>query len=178
MTRSQRIAVLAFISVLPHWAQTPQVPAAGLEAPWDARRILTDVEKNTAEFGPLLQQLNPQQWVTSKGAPSTYILQWQTAQRQVMDVSVVANQLMPKTENLPLALDLYFRLEALDVSARALNEGVQRYADPGVAAKLSSLIARNFDEKLPGRGVIIADDAALLASAETLPEPSPTSAPN
>ncbi|MBV8828074.1 MAG: hypothetical protein JO108_02480, partial [Acidobacteriaceae bacterium] len=73
------------------------------------------------------------------------ILQWQTAQRQVIDVSVVANQLMTKPENLPLALDLYFRLEALDVSARALNEGAQKYADPILAGKLGSLIARNFD---------------------------------
>ncbi|MBV8829869.1 MAG: hypothetical protein JO108_11650, partial [Acidobacteriaceae bacterium] len=105
LPRLHRIALLAVFSVLPHSAQTPQVPAAGLEAPWDARRILTDVQTNAAEFGPLLQQFNPQQWVSSKGAPSTYILQWQTAQRQVIDVSVVANQLMPKPENLPLALD-------------------------------------------------------------------------
>ncbi len=187
MIRLHSIVVLALLSVLPGAAQALQTPPAGLEAPWDARRILTDLEKNTSDLGPLLQQLNPQQWVNSKGAPSTYILQWQTAQTQLTDVSTTAKLLAQKTENLPLSLDLYFRLEALDVTTRALNEGVQKYADRTEGSKMTALIARNFDGRQRFRDYIrdlaasldqnfkIADEEAQRCRGTISKEPSPSS---
>jgi len=141
------ISLFAVLSAIGAAAQMQQPPATGLEAPWDARKILTDLAKNTSELGPLLQQLNPQQWVNTKGAPTTFILQWQSAQQQLNNVSVAAKQLAQKSEDLPMSLDLYFRLEALEVTTRALNEGVQRYADRSTANRMNVLIARNFDNR-------------------------------
>jgi hypothetical protein len=120
---------------------------AGLEAPWDVRKILTQVGNDTQQFQPVLAQMNPQQWYNQKGAPSTYIVQWQTAQRQVNDVLYSIRQLSQKTDSLPLALDTYFRLEALDVTARSLDEGAQRYANRATADKLNALIAHNFNNR-------------------------------
>jgi hypothetical protein len=44
-------------------------------------------------------------------------------------------------------MDLYFRLEALEFSSRALNEGVQRYADRPAAEQLATYLARNFESR-------------------------------
>lgn len=131
----------------PHAAAQQAPGPVGLETPWDVRTIVKNVVANTDQFRPLLAQINPQQWYDKKGAPSTYILQWQTAQRQLKDVTYSAQQLSQKTEDLSLALDLYFRLEALEVSARSLNEGAQRYDTREVADKLQALIAHNFNTR-------------------------------
>ncbi len=122
-------------------------PAAGLETPWDVRTIVDHIMKDSQQYQPLLARVNPQQWYDKKGAPSTYIVQWQTARRQVNDVLYTAQQLSQKTESLPLALDVYFRLEALEVTARALDEGAERYADRATADQLSALIAHNFNNR-------------------------------
>ena len=120
---------------------------AGLETPWDVQKIVANIVSDSQQIGPLLTQMNPQQWYDQKGAPSTYIIQWQTAQRQLNDVLYTARQLSQKTESLSLALDMYFRLEALEVTSRSLDEGAQRYANRAVADKLSALIAHNFNNR-------------------------------
>jgi hypothetical protein len=125
------------------WAQ--QQPA-GLETPWDVRKILADLTVQTNQLKPLLAQLNPQQWA-DKGASSTYILQWQTAQRQLQDVLVSTQRLAQKTDSLSLALDTYFRLEALEVSMRSLEEGAQRYGPRPMAEKLGAYVAHCFDSR-------------------------------
>lgn len=123
----------------------PQSKAeSGLETPWDVRSIITAINKDTAELRPLLAQLSPQQWYDQKGAPSTYILQLQMAQRQVNDIDVTTKMLSQKTEDLALALDEYFRLEALDISARSLAEGARKYGPRGQADQLDALVASNF----------------------------------
>jgi hypothetical protein len=133
-------------------AQVPQSnsaapPSAGLETPWDVRTILAKLNADTGELKPLLDSMKPQQWYDQKGAPSTYILQWQTAERQVNDVSEASKMLSQKTESLSLALDDYFRLEALDVTTRSLEEGVRKYGDRSTAERLSQLLARNFNNR-------------------------------
>src|SRR5581483_1609828 len=126
--------------------QTNPAPhAAGLETPWDVRTILAKINADTAELKPLLDSMKPQQWYEQKGAPSTYILQWQTAERQLNDVTEASKLLGQKTESLSLALDDYFRLEALDVTAHSLEEGVRRYGDRSTAERFSQLLARNFN---------------------------------
>lgn len=128
--------------------QPPQTPApAGLESPWDLRNILTALVKDNEQLKLVIAQLNPQQWYDQKGAPSTYIVQWTTAQRQVNDVVVASRLLSQNTESLSQALDTYFRLEALETSARSLDEGAHKYGDRATADKLSELIGRNFSNR-------------------------------
>jgi hypothetical protein len=128
--------------------QPPQGPApAGLESPWDLRNILTALVKDNEELKVVIAQLNPQQWYDQKGAPSTYVVQWATAQRQVNDVVIASRLLSQKTESLSQALDTYFRLEALETSARSLDEGAHKYGDRETADKLSELMGRNFGSR-------------------------------
>ena len=121
--------------------------AAGLESPWTVQDILARLSKDNEQLGPVLNQLKPQQWYDQKGAPSTYILLLQTAQRQLNDLVVSSKLLAQKTDSMPQALDLYFRLEALDVTTRSLAEGAKKYADRVTAQRFSELLAHNFDNR-------------------------------
>ena len=121
--------------------------ANGLEAPWDVRTILQKLGQDNDDLKPLLNHLQPQQWANQKGASTVYILQSQTAQQQLSDVSAAARLLAQKTESLSLAFDLYFRLEALDVTARSLEEGVRKYGERQTADKIDALLARNFSNR-------------------------------
>ena len=124
------------------------VPApAGLASPWGARQILDDVLKDNEKLTPLLSQMRTQDWESQKGASSVYTTQWQTAHQQLSDVITASRLLSQKTESLPLALDEYFRLEALEVTTRSLLEGVTKYGDRSTADQLSGLIARNFNAR-------------------------------
>jgi hypothetical protein len=126
---------------------TQATAPAGLESPWDVRNILAALVKDNEQLRSLIAQLNPQQWYDQKGAPSTYILQWTTAQRQVNDVVIASRLLSQNTESLSQALNTYFRLEALETSARSLDEGARKYADRAIADKLGELIARDFSNR-------------------------------
>jgi hypothetical protein len=127
-------------------AQVTQAEA-GLEQPGDVRSIIAGIIKDNQEMKPLLESMHPQAWYDQKGASSTYIRQWQTAQSQLQDVLTSAQLLAQKTEDLPLALDTYFRIEALEVTARSLDEGAREYGNRANADQLGVLIARNFDSR-------------------------------
>lgn len=126
--------------------QTPKVNITGVQTPWDVRTIIDGLIRDNEHFEPVLEGIHPQDWV-SKGASPVYIQQLQQAQQQTRDVVVTAKLLAQKTDQLSLALDEYFRLEALDSTARSLEEGVRRYADRSSADKLSELIAHNFSAR-------------------------------
>ncbi|MGH9638478.1 MAG: hypothetical protein ACRD3Y_00330, partial [Bryobacteraceae bacterium] len=59
---------------------------AGLQEPGDVRSILAGLLKDNKQMKPVLASMNPQAWYDKKGAPSAYILQHQTAQRQLNDL--------------------------------------------------------------------------------------------
>ncbi len=145
------LAVCIFSSVRVVPQQVPQKsavpPVQGLETPWDVRSLLERLKADTNDLKSLLDGLKPQQWSDQKGASSTYVLQWQIARRQLDDVSVTNGLFAQKTESLPLALDTYFRLEALDVTARSLEEGTRKYGDRATADRMAQVLARNFNSR-------------------------------
>ena len=120
---------------------------AGLESAWMLRTILDELVKDNEKLEPLLAQMNPQEWVAKKGASDVYLQQWQIAHTQLNEVMAASKLLAQKTESLPLALDDYFRLEALEVTSRSLQEAVTRYGDRFTADQLNGLIARNFSRR-------------------------------
>ncbi len=120
---------------------------SGIENPWDVRNIIEAIQKETDNLRPILAQLNPQQWYDQKGAPSTYISEWHTAQKQLDEIALSTRVLSQKTDSLSLALDEYFRLEALDVTSRTLQEGARKYTARAVADQLDKFIARNFNNR-------------------------------
>ncbi len=185
-----KLAALASIAAAAYSFQQPSIPPqaqTGLETPWDVRQIVADLQRNSEQLQPVISGMNPQQWYDQKGAPTTYIIQWQTAQQQLNDVMVTTRLLSQKTGSLSIALDVYFRLEALDVTTRSLQEGAQKYADRRTADKLSALIAHNFNSRERLRDYLrdlatsteqnfkIADDEAQRCRGMISKEPAPNS---
>jgi hypothetical protein len=119
----------------------------GLESAWTLRTILDEIVKDNQKLEPLLAQMNPQEWVSKKGASDVYVQQWQVARTQLSDVMAASKLLAQRTESLPVALDAYFRLEALEVTSRSLQEAVSRYGDRFTADQMNGLIARNFSRR-------------------------------
>lgn len=142
----RKLMIVIAVGIASGWALSAQQPAAGLDTPWDVRKILTDLTAQAAQLKPLLAQINPQQWA-DKGASSTYILQWQTAQRELNDVLISTQRLSQKTDSIALALDTYFRFEALEVTARSLDEGAERYGPRTSAGQLAAYVAHTFDSR-------------------------------
>lgn len=128
-------------------APAGQPTAAGLQNPWDVRKTIVDLQKDVAQLQPLLAQFNPQIWVDKKGAPTTYILQWQAAQQQATDLLTVTNLFSQKTESLSQGLDTYFRLESLETTERSLAEGARHYDVRAITDKLDAMIAHNFTSR-------------------------------
>jgi hypothetical protein len=91
--------------------------------------------------------LNPQQWADQKGASTTYIAQLQTAQIELAGVADSLTALQRKTDSLTLALDSYFRLEALEIDVRSLAEGGRRYGDRPAADRMAEIAARDFNSR-------------------------------
>jgi hypothetical protein len=144
----RRLAALAISMACWCAAQQPApAPPAGLDSPWSVRNILDELVKQNAQLQPLLAKLNPQDWYNRKGASQAYVQQWQTARRQLNDVVITSQMLSQKTESLPLALDDYFRLEALETTVRSLEEGVRRYGERSTADQLDAAIAHNFNTR-------------------------------
>ncbi len=187
-----------FLICVPAWMCLAQQPPSGankqqaqaetgLETPWDVRSIIAAIDKDAQKLRPLLGSMKPQQWYDQKGAPSTYILQLQMAQRQVNDVDVTTKMLAQKTEDLSLAMDEYFRLEALDITARSLAEGARKYGPAAQADQLDALVASNFANRERFRDYLkdlavsteqnfkIADEEAQRCRAIISKEPSPSS---
>ena len=130
----------------PPAANSPtQVEAAGgVAAPWDAQKLLATLNSGNQEMTPLLGQMNPQEWMEQKGAPSTYLSQWNTAKQQLQDSAITVQRLATQSDNTYLCLDAYFRMEALETTERSLLEGARTYATRQIADKLQELIARNY----------------------------------
>jgi hypothetical protein len=143
----QQFCGIALGALAVHAQQTAAPKPAGLESAWTLRTILDELLKDNEKLEPLLAQMNPQEWVAKKGASNVYIQQWQMAHTQLNDVMAASKLLAQKTESLPLALDDYFRLEALDFTSRSLEEAVTRYGDRFTADQLNGLIARNFSRR-------------------------------
>jgi hypothetical protein len=149
-----QLALLTFLFAGLVFGQNAGLPAAiqaetqnGLPTPWDAQRLLAELDAQNQQFKPLLQRMDPQQWMDEKGAPSTYISQWNRAQQQLQDSALVVNRLSAQPESVALCLDAYFRMEALESTERSLLEGVRNYGGRPLAEQLEQLIARNFNDR-------------------------------
>lgn len=124
----------------------PAAPPQGLQAPWDVKRMLSNLNSEIEKLKPLLDQLHPQEWLDN-GAPPTYVRQYQDTQDRVKDAVRASQALAARTDSLSLAIDAYFRMEALENVARSLEQGVRKYGEPRMADQLAALISQDFTNR-------------------------------
>jgi hypothetical protein len=109
---------------------------------WDTSKTIAAFSDQAKRLKPILDQLTPQQWV-AKGAPQTYVSQWQEAQQELSYVATSAQSLERDPERLTLALDTYFRWERLASDLASLVEGVRHYQNPAVGDLVVSVLGEN-----------------------------------
>jgi hypothetical protein len=123
-------------------AAPAQAPAPSVAAPWDINKVIADFSAAASRVKPILDQLTPQEWV-QKGAPATYVTQWQSARQEMDYVTNSAQAFGRDPEKLTRALDAYFRWEALQARLNTLVEGVRKYQNPAVGDLLVSVLSQN-----------------------------------
>ena len=134
-------------------SQNHAPPPEGLQAPWDIRQMLTALNAQNEKIKPILEQMHPQQWLDN-GAPPAYVSQYQEARSRMDDVIRSVKNLSQQTDSLSAALDTYFRMESLEISARSVYECVKKYGERTSAEQLSEVIAQNFNNRQKFRGYL------------------------
>jgi len=123
---------LASISL---WGQAaPSVPA-----PWDVSKSVSELAAQVAKLKPVLAQLTPQAWV-DQGAPPAYVEQWQSAQQELDYLEQTARALEKQPEKMTAALDVYFRLQAIEWRLQSLSEGARKYQSPAAGDVLAEAV--------------------------------------
>jgi DNA repair ATPase RecN len=129
-----RVPLLLALS-FPLVAQQP-----GVIPEWEARRDIPSLPDKIRKLLPVLEQLQPQDWV-AKGAPEAYVQQWKSAQDEVGYLQQTVDSLAKDPERLTLALEAYFRLQAIDTRLGNLVDAIRKYQNPALADLLQSMAA-------------------------------------
>jgi hypothetical protein len=118
-----------------------QAPS-GVSNEWDMAKMLESLSSQAKRLKPILDQLTPKEWV-AKGAPDTYIAQWQGASKELGYLVDSAKNLEQQPERLPLALDTYFRMQSLEMRLNSLVDGVRNYQNPAIGDLLIGVLGEN-----------------------------------
>jgi len=132
------------ILLLPVFENT--TAAQGVTAPWDIAQVAGSLATQAERLKPILGQLTPEQW-QAKGAPAAYVSQLRSVQDEVGYLTSAAAALGKQPERLPLALETYFRMQAVETQIGSLVEGVRRYQNPAVGDLLVGVLAANSENR-------------------------------
>jgi len=140
---------LACLSVASTLGQTPAPPPAqdeGVASEWDARKLIDALTVQAQHLKPIIDQVQPAAWV-EKGAPEAYVAQWNAAQAQLRYLIDSSDAFARQPERLPIGLDAYFRMQAVETTLGSLTEGVRKYQNPALASIMQSVIAENSNNR-------------------------------
>lgn len=122
--------------------QAPQQQTAGLETDWDIAAALQQIGDHAGRLLPALNRIDARSWV-DQGASDTYAQQLQEAKEQTQSLADGAKALSKNPERLPVALELYFRMQGIDAMLNSVEEGMRKYQNPASAQALVSLQAED-----------------------------------
>jgi len=117
-------------------------PPAGVASEWDVRKLLERLDVQAEHLKPVIDQVKPETWIT-KGAPETYQVQWKTARAELGYFLASDEALARQPDKLTLALDTYFRMQAMESTLGSLMEGVHKYQSPELAEQMQIIVSEN-----------------------------------
>jgi hypothetical protein len=164
----------------------PQAQATdqGVASEWDIRKLLDALSQQAEHLKPIIDQVQPAEW-QSKGASATYLAQWDAAQAQLKFLLASTDAFSRQPERLPLGLDAYFRMQAMESTLGSLVEGVRKYQNPALASVMQTVVAENSTNRDRLRQYLqdlatqkeqefeVADREAQRCRAALLQQPSP-----
>jgi hypothetical protein len=144
-----RVCAAALLSIVLAAAQPPQdapqrptSAAPGLETQWDIAPVLMEIGEHSGRLLPALDRIDARAWV-EQDASETYAELLQSCKDQTRMVGDTARELARNPERLASSIDLFIRLQSLDVMLLSLEEGIRRYQTPAAAQALAALVAQN-----------------------------------
>ena len=114
----------------------------GIGAVWDVSKMSDAVAAHAKRLTELLDKLTPQEWVR-KGAPKTYVEQWNAGRSRTLDLVRASQALSQDPERLTYALEAFFRLQALDGVLNSVADAVHTYQNPALAELMRGIMAEN-----------------------------------
>lgn len=132
----------------------PLPQSAGIRAPWDLEKTITALNTDTNRLRPVLEQIKPAEW-EAKGASAGYQDQHKLVLSQLRSISHIGQQLTKEPERLTIALDLFFRLESLELNLESFSEGVRRYHNPAVSELIDGMRSQGSAARLGLREYVV-----------------------
>jgi hypothetical protein len=118
----------------------------GLPSEWETRKNLQELAAEVKKFTPLMDNLKPDIWA-QKGASPTYAVQLKSARDQLNYLVDATQRLSQQPDKMALALETYFRLQALESMLTSVNDAVRQYQNSAIA----DLIQAQLTESAPYR---------------------------
>jgi hypothetical protein len=144
-----RACAAALLTALLAFAQQPQAAPpsstpgpAGLETDWDIAAVLQEIGRHADRLLPALDRIDARAWV-DQGASETYAEQLQMCKDQTRTMAEAARDLAHNPEQLGPSIDLFIRVQSLDVMLLSLQEGIRKYQTAADAQALAALEAQN-----------------------------------
>jgi len=136
----------------------------------------------------MLQQLRPNDWV-AKGAPDTYVAQWNSTIEQLHAIQSDMSALAEHPDQMTECMKALFRVQASHRALNSLMGGLRRYQNPALAELIESVAAEDQSQldrleqyvlELAGekdRQYAVVDREAQRCRATLSREPDPAPAP-
>jgi len=106
----------------------------------DVAAIFNRLSQGAARIEPMLEQLHVNDWI-AKGAPDTYLAQWNSIREQFSAVQSDLSALAQHPDRLSDSMKALFRVQATQVALGSLMGGVRRYQNPALADLIESVAA-------------------------------------
>lgn len=104
--------------------------------------IFNGISQRAARIEPMLQQLRPNEWV-AKGAPDTYVTQWNSELQQLHAIEGDMTALAQHPDQMTECIKALFRVQAYRQALNSLLEGLRRYQNPPLAELIESVAAED-----------------------------------
>jgi len=135
-------ALLPFLLLTVCAAFGQSAQPSGVSSEWDIRKLLDSLDLEAQHLKPVIDQVKPDAWA-AKGASSTYVAQWKSAQTELKYFLSSSEALSRQPEKLTSALDTYFRMQALESTVSSVVEGVRKYQNPALANLMQGVLGEN-----------------------------------
>ena len=133
---------IAIVAGQSTFGQANPTPPGGLESEWSIQKVLVALQADGRRLKPLVDQADPTRWRYSDSNVS-YIAQWQTAEKEIAYLNGATENLARQPEKLSLAMETYFRLQAMETTIASLADGLRTHSNPAVADLLRSALSEN-----------------------------------
>jgi hypothetical protein len=100
------------------------------------------ISAHAARMEPMLQQLKPDDWV-AKGAPDTYVTQFNSAIEQMHAIQSEMSALAQHPEQMTECMKALFRVQSSHRALISLMEGLRRWQNPALAELIESVAAED-----------------------------------